>query len=107
MSGKSSSGGGGKSSGGGGKSGGGSGNGGGGKSGGGGGGGGGGGYMVAPGSNGSAYISRGGFESYPQGYFSNLHGNGQSKKWLECLCCYYKHEPSSFIYSLVIEMQWG
>lgn len=68
MSGKSSSGGGGKSSGGGGKSG--------------GGGGGGGGYMVAPGSNGSAYISRGGFESNPQGYFSNLHGSGQSKKWL-------------------------
>ncbi|CAH8389647.1 unnamed protein product [Eruca vesicaria subsp. sativa] len=45
-----------------------------------GGGGGGGGYMVAPGSKGSAYISRGGFESNPQVYFSNLHGNGQNKK---------------------------
>ena len=42
--------------------------------------GGGGGYMVAPGSKGGAYISRGGFESNPQGYFSNLHGSGQSKK---------------------------
>ncbi|CAF2017973.1 unnamed protein product [Brassica oleracea var. botrytis] len=39
-----------------------------------------GGYMVAPGSKGSAYISRGGFESNPQAYFSNLHGSGQSKK---------------------------
>ncbi|XP_023633438.1 putative glycine-rich cell wall structural protein 1 [Capsella rubella] len=62
--------------GGGGKSSGGNGNVGGGKS----GGGGGGGYMVAPGTDGSAYISRGGFESNPQGYFSNLHGSGQSKK---------------------------
>ncbi|KAF8046900.1 hypothetical protein N665_3345s0005 [Sinapis alba] len=44
------------------------------------GGGGGGGYMVAPGSKGGAYISRGGFESNPQGYFSNLHGSGQNKK---------------------------
>lgn len=47
------------------------------------GGGGGGGYMVAPGSKGGAYISRGGFESNPQAYFSNLHGSGpsgQSKK---------------------------
>ncbi|ESQ31795.1 hypothetical protein EUTSA_v10005239mg [Eutrema salsugineum] len=63
---------------GGGKSGGGGGGGGGGKSS--GGGGGGGGYMVAPWSKGGAYISRGGFESNPQGYFSNLHGSGQSKK---------------------------
>ncbi|KAJ0236346.1 hypothetical protein HA466_0256650 [Hirschfeldia incana] len=75
MSGKSSSSGGGKSGGGGGKSSGGGSGSGGGKS-----GGGGGGYMVAPGSNGSAYISRGGFEINPQGYFSNLHGSGQSKK---------------------------
>lgn len=46
------------------------------------GGGGGGGYMVAPGSKGGAYISRGGFESNPQAYFSNLHGSGsgQNKK---------------------------
>lgn len=43
-------------------------------------GGGSGGYMVAPGTKGSAYISRGRFESNPQGYFSNLHGSGQSKK---------------------------
>ncbi|XP_019088032.1 PREDICTED: glycine-rich RNA-binding protein 7-like [Camelina sativa] len=42
--------------------------------------GGGGNIMVAPGSKGGAYISRGGFESNPQGYFSNLHGSGQSKK---------------------------
>lgn len=69
MSGKSGNGGGGKSGGSGG-----------GKSSGGSGGGGGGGYMVAPGSKGGAYISRGGFESNPQGYFSNLHGSGQSKK---------------------------
>ncbi|KAJ0248791.1 hypothetical protein HA466_0158400 [Hirschfeldia incana] len=41
---------------------------------------GGGGHMVAPGSKGGAYISRGGFESNPQAYFSNLHGGGQSKK---------------------------
>lgn len=78
MSGKSSSGGGGKSSGGGGKSGGGSGSGNGGKS-----GGSGNGNMLAPGTNGGAYISRSGFESNPQGYFSNLHGSGpsgQSKK---------------------------
>ncbi|CAN6912661.1 unnamed protein product, partial [Brassica oleracea] len=54
--------------------------GGGGKSSGGSGAGGGGGYMVAPGSKGSAYISRGGFESNPQAYFNNLHGSGQSKK---------------------------
>lgn len=67
MSGKNSnSGGGGKSSGGGGGN-----SGGGGKS---------GGYMVAPGTKGGAYISRGGFESNPQGYFSSLHGSGQSKK---------------------------
>ncbi|KAL0643023.1 hypothetical protein Bca4012_041313 [Brassica carinata] len=52
----------------------------GGKSGGGGGKSSGGGYMVAPGSKGGAYISRGGFERNPQGYFSNLHGSGQSKK---------------------------
>ncbi|KAJ0236347.1 hypothetical protein HA466_0256660 [Hirschfeldia incana] len=74
MSGKGGSSGGGKSGGGGGKSSGSS------SSGGGKSGGGGGGYMVAPGSNGSDYISRGGFESNPQGYFSNLHGSGQSKK---------------------------
>ncbi|XP_018452352.1 uncharacterized protein LOC108823607 [Raphanus sativus] len=76
MSGKNGSSGGGKSGGGGGKSSGGSGSSGGGKS----GGGGGGNNMVAPGSKGSAFISRGGFESNPQGYFSNLHGSGQSKK---------------------------
>uniref|UniRef100_M4D902 Ribulose-phosphate 3-epimerase n=1 Tax=Brassica campestris TaxID=3711 RepID=M4D902_BRACM len=69
MSGKSGNGGGGKSGGSGG-----------GKSSGGSGGGGGGGYMVAPGSKGGAYISRGGFESNPQAYFGNLHGSGQSKK---------------------------
>ncbi|XP_019088035.1 PREDICTED: probable H/ACA ribonucleoprotein complex subunit 1 [Camelina sativa] len=70
MSGKGSSNGAGKSGGDGGKSGGGSGN----------VGRGGGGNMVAPGTKGGAYISRGGFESNPQGYFSNLHGSGQSKK---------------------------
>ncbi|KAF3568834.1 hypothetical protein DY000_02011460 [Brassica cretica] len=74
MSGKSGSTSGGKSGGGGGKSSGDS------SSGGGKSGGGGGGYMVAPGSKGGAYISRGGFESNPQGYFSNLHGRGQSNK---------------------------
>ncbi|KAF3557184.1 hypothetical protein F2Q69_00011830 [Brassica cretica] len=60
---------------------------GGGRSGGGGGGGGGksgggsgGGYMVAPGSNGSSYISRDNFESDPKGYFDNLHSSGQGSK---------------------------
>ncbi|CAL9234978.1 unnamed protein product [Arabidopsis halleri] len=74
MGGKGGSGGGGKGGGGGGGSGGG---GGGGKS---GGSGGGGGYMVAPGSNGSSYISRDNFESDPKGYFDNLHGSGQGNK---------------------------
>uniref|UniRef100_A0A0D2ZRP4 Uncharacterized protein n=1 Tax=Brassica oleracea var. oleracea TaxID=109376 RepID=A0A0D2ZRP4_BRAOL len=66
-------GGGGNGGGGGGGSGGGSRSGGGGK----GSGGSGGGYMVAPGSNGSSYISRDNFESDPKGYFDNLHGSGQ------------------------------
>ncbi|CAD5319956.1 unnamed protein product [Arabidopsis thaliana] len=34
--------------------------------------------MVAPGSNGSSYISRDNFESDPKGYFDNLHGSGQA-----------------------------
>ncbi|XP_013632659.1 PREDICTED: glycine-rich cell wall structural protein 1.0 [Brassica oleracea var. oleracea] len=78
--------GGGGGGGGGGKGGGGGGGSGGGRSGGGGGGGGksgggsGGGYMVAPGSNGSSYISRDNFESDPKGYFDNLHGSGQGSK---------------------------
>uniref|UniRef100_A0A0D3BTH9 Uncharacterized protein n=1 Tax=Brassica oleracea var. oleracea TaxID=109376 RepID=A0A0D3BTH9_BRAOL len=33
--------------------------------------------MVAPGSNGSSYISRDNFESDPKGYFDNLHSSGQ------------------------------
>ncbi|KAB1205659.1 hypothetical protein CJ030_MR7G017831 [Morella rubra] len=38
------------------------------------------GMMVAPGSEGGAYISRDTFESNPQGYFSGLHSGEKGNK---------------------------
>ncbi|GKV42950.1 hypothetical protein SLEP1_g50297 [Rubroshorea leprosula] len=46
--------------------------------------GGGSGMMVATASGGSSHISRGSFESNPQGYFSGLHGSGKSSKQNYC-----------------------
>ena len=39
-----------------------------------------GGMMIAPGSGGGSHISRGTFESNPQGYFASLHGSGKGNK---------------------------
>ncbi|MBA0576843.1 hypothetical protein Golob_027366 [Gossypium lobatum] len=38
------------------------------------------GMMVAPGSGGAATISRGAFESNPQGYFTGLHSSEKGNK---------------------------
>ncbi|XP_022720177.1 putative glycine-rich cell wall structural protein 1 [Durio zibethinus] len=38
------------------------------------------GMMVAPGSGGATFISRGSLESNPQGYFSGLHSSGKGNK---------------------------
>ncbi|KAE8683309.1 hypothetical protein F3Y22_tig00111210pilonHSYRG00067 [Hibiscus syriacus] len=38
------------------------------------------GMMVAPGSKGASVISRGSFESNPQGYFAGLHSSGKANK---------------------------
>ncbi|KAK8704381.1 hypothetical protein V6N13_048007 [Hibiscus sabdariffa] len=55
------------------------------------GGGGGSGMMVAPGSRGAVNISRGAFESNPQGYFAGLHSSEKANKSDVMLFGIWKH----------------